>query len=238
MEQKNKNVEQKIFLSSDEFDLANKQRLSIIQKEFEAGFKFLKKYSCSVTIFGSSRFKEDNEYYKHARILGQRVVNELKYGVLTGGGPGIMEAANRGAFEAGGPSLGLTINLPVIQQTNKYLTDHIEFYYFFSRKVCLSFSAEAYIFYPGGFGTLDEFFEILTLVQTKKITFVPIILVGEKYWNNLNDLIKSKLIGDFKTVDGADLTLYTITNNHDDIMKIISSTPVRAGLKCCGEDLF
>jgi len=115
------------------------------------------------------------------------VVKELSYPIFTGGGPGIMEGANRGALEAGGKSFGLTIELPHEQSTNPYLTKHLDFYYFFSRKVCMTFSAEAFIFFPGGVGTLDEFFEILTLVQTGKIEKLPIVLVGVEFWSKLDE---------------------------------------------------
>jgi len=213
------------------------QRLSIIKKEFEEGFKFLKDNHLSVTIFGSSRFKESNHYYEHARILGRKIVEDLKYSVLTGGGPGIMEAANRGAFEAGGKSLGLTIRIPTEQKTNQYLTNHLEFYYFFSRKVCLSFAAEAYVFYPGGFGTLDEAFEILTLVQTGKIYSVPIILAGREYWQDFDKIFKENLVEKFGTISPEDRNLYTITDDHDEMIEIIRKAQVRDGIKCCGEDL-
>jgi len=130
MERENKSDSQ----IQQRFEEANKERVQIIKKEFEAGFKFLRNNPKSVTVFGSSQVREGNPYYEHARTLGQRIVKELGYAVLTGGGPGIMEAANRGAFEAGGSSLGLTIELPEAQPTNRYLTDKIDFYYFFSRK--------------------------------------------------------------------------------------------------------
>lgn len=220
------------------FEEDNKKRIEIIKKEFENGFKFLKEHPLSVTFFGSSRSKENSLYYEHARKLAQKIVWELKYAVLTGGGPGIMEAANRGAIEAGGSSLGLTIDIPSEQATNKYLTDEINFYYFFTRKVCLSFAAEAYIFYPGGFGTLDECFEILTLVQTGKIHSVPVILVGKKYWKKFDKLIQKQLVKKFQTISKKDSELYTITDDMDKIIKIISNAPVREGLKCCGEDLI
>ncbi|GEM_PF-217004 len=225
-------------INSPDFELANRQRIEIIRKEFEKGFGFLKEHPLSVTIFGSSQFQEGNFYYEHARQLAQKIVRKLSYAILTGGGPGIMEAANRGAMEAGGSSLGLTIDIPSEQATNKYLTEEVNFYYFFTRKVCLSFAAEAYIFYPGGFGTLDECFEILTLVQTGKIHSVPIILVGKKYWRKFDKLIKKQLAGKFKTIEDDDTELYKITDDMDEIIRIISNAPVREGLKCCGEDLI
>ncbi|HAO64458.1 TPA: TIGR00730 family Rossman fold protein, partial [Candidatus Taylorbacteria bacterium] len=143
---------------------ANK-RLSRINHEFVHGIDFLEKFPKSVSIFGSARAKENNAAYKQARRIGSRIVKDLGYAVVTGGGPGIMEAGSRGAHEANGRSLGLTIRLPMEQEINAYLTDRIDFYYFFSRKVILSFSAEAYLFFEGGFGTMDEFFEIVTPVS-------------------------------------------------------------------------
>ncbi|MEK7552029.1 MAG: TIGR00730 family Rossman fold protein [Patescibacteria group bacterium] len=214
----------------DQYDKTTAEKLAVISKEFEEGFKFLKKYPRSVTVFGSARFKEDNPYYIHARKLTGKIATELDYTVVTGGGPGIMEAANRGAFEAGGTSIGITISLPHEQTTNMFLTEHLPLYYFFSRKVCLSFFAEAYIFYPGGLGTLDEFFEIFTLVQTNKITEVPIILVGHDYWDDFEKILKEKLIKKFKTIDDGDTDFFTITEDIDQIIEIIRNAPIRNGL--------
>jgi len=214
----------------DQYDKSTTEKLAVISKEFKEGFKFLKDYPRSVTIFGSARFKEDNPYYIHARQLTGKIAKELKYTVVTGGGPGIMEAANRGAYEAGGSSLGITISLPHEQTTNMFLTAHLPLYYFFSRKVCLSFFAEAYIFYPGGLGTLDEFFEIFTLVQTRKITEIPIILVGHDYWDDFAKVIKQKLIDEFHTIDKGDTDLFTITEDFDQIIEIIKKAPIRDGL--------
>lgn len=209
---------------------ASEKRVVLIANEFANGFEFVKNYPRSVTFFGSARIDENHDYYKKARDLAGRIVSELRYSVMTGGGPGIMEAANRGAFEAGGNSLGLTIELPKEQQTNKYLTDSEDFHYFFSRKVCLSFSAEAYIFFPGGFGTLDEFTEILTLVQTKKIPKAPLILFGTEFWTPLESFFKEVLVAN-KTINPEDLSLYTITDNEDEIIKIIKNAPIRLSLK-------
>ena len=177
-----------------EISEASQKRIALITKEFTNGFEFIKNYPRSVTFFGSARTKSGELYYEKAKELANRIVKELHYSVITGGGPGIMEAANKGAYEAGGNSLGLTISLPHEQLTNSYLTDREDFHYFFSRKVCLSFSAEAYIFFPGGFGTLDEFLEILTLIQTNKIPKAPIILIGESHWTPLEEFFKNIII--------------------------------------------
>jgi uncharacterized protein (TIGR00730 family) len=206
------------------------ERVELIGKEFTDGFEFLSNYPKSVTVFGGTYFTEDSPYYKKARHLTKRIAEELQYCVLTGGGPGIMEAANRGAFEAGGESLGLTIELENHQIQNPYLTNNLDFYYFFSRKVCLSFSAESYIFFPGGFGTFDEFFEILTLVQTRKIEKVPIILVGSDFWKPLDALMKKEMLGR-GTIDKEDLNLYKITDNEDEILEMVRSAPVRNGIE-------
>ena len=205
------------------------KRIPLIFEEFSNGFEFIKNYPLSVTFFGSARMDENDPYYIKARGLAKRIVEELRYSVLTGGGPGIMEAANRGAYEAGGNSIGLTIDLPKEQKDNEYLTDKIGFHYFFSRKVCLSFSAEAYIFFPGGFGTLDEFLEILTLIQTNKIPLAPIILVGTEHWKPLEEFFRNVLLKE-KKINSEDLSLYTITDNEDEILKMIKAAPIRIGL--------
>ena len=213
-----------------EISEAADKRLSLISKEFRNGFEFVKNYPRSVTFFGSARTKEGEPYYEKAGNLAGRIVRELHYSVMTGGGPGIMEAANKGAFGAGGNSLGLTIDLPHEQMDNQYLTDKEDFHYFFSRKVCLAFSAEAYIFFPGGFGTLDEFLEILTLVQTGKIPKAPIIMVGSDFWTPLEEIFRKGLLEN-QMIEEKDLSLYTITDNEDLILKLIKEAPVRFGIK-------
>lgn len=205
-------------------------RVDKIEKEFEDGFNFIKTYSKSVTFFGSARTLETEGDYIKTRNLAKRISEELGYTIVTGGGPGVMEAANRGAMDAKGESLGLTIKLPKEQVTNPYLTKEQQFYYFFSRKVCMSFAAEAYIFCPGGFGTLDELFEILTLVQTGKIENVPVILYGADYWNSLDKLIKEKLLSGEK-ISEKDLKLYTITDDENEILEIVKKAPIRKGME-------
>ncbi|PIP55940.1 MAG: TIGR00730 family Rossman fold protein [Candidatus Zambryskibacteria bacterium CG_4_9_14_3_um_filter_42_9] len=222
-------TENALTLTREEMQEVARKRISEILKEFQRGFAFLEDDSKSVTFFGASQFREDNPYYDDARQLASRIVKELGYSVISGGGPGIMEAANKGAFEAGGDSLGLLINLPDGQIVNKYLSKSVGFYYFFVRKVCLSFSAEAFIFYPGGFGTLDEFFEILTLVQTKKITGIPIICVGSEFWNELKGFIEREQLKR-GVVNPDDINLFQIVDDHSKIIEIIKRVPVRNGV--------
>ncbi len=205
---------------------ANK-RLSRINHEFVHGIDFLKTFPKSVSFFGSSRLPENDPAYKTAQMIGEKIVKELGYAVVTGGGPGIMEAGSRGAHDAHGRSLGLTIRLPMEQVTNPYITDSLDFYYFFSRKVILSYSAEAYLFFVGGYGTLDEFFEIITLIQTSKIEKVPVVLVGAKFWKPVDKFIRKSLAQKYKTIDEKDTLLYTITDDPDQIIEIIRSAPPR-----------
>lgn len=204
-----------------------KRRGARINKEFLNAFTFIKKTDRSVTFFGSARSEQSNKHYKQARNLAEKVVKELGYSVVTGGGPGIMEAGNRGAKEAGGISIGFNIILPFEQIKNEYVTESLDFYYFFSRKVALYFSAEAYVFFPGGFGTLDELFELLTLVQTQKISKVPVIMIGKDFWDPLNTFIRKQLYNAHKSIDLKDMDLYTITDDLDKAIDIIRRAPIR-----------
>lgn len=213
-------------LTKVELDKEISERVDKIADEFKKGFEFIKKCDKTVTFFGSARTEPHHPDAKQAYRLAKRVVEDLGYAVVTGGGPGIMGAANCGAADWGGKSLGLTIKLPMEQRVNLCVTDDMEFDYFFSRKVCLSFAAEAYLYFPGGFGTLDELFEILTLIQTNKMEKVPIVLVGKKYWKPLDKFIKKVLLKGEK-IDKEDIDLYTITDDEDKIIEIIKNAPVR-----------
>lgn len=208
----------------EEVDRDAHQRTSLVHQEFTKGFSFIKKYKKSASIFGSSMITAADPYYQKAERLGAKIA-KAGYTIVTGGGPGIMEAANKGAFAAGGQSIGLNIKLPREQQANKYLTDYLEFYYFFSRKVMLAFAAEAYVFFPGGYGTLDEFFEIVTLVQTHRIVSIPIILVGSDFWKPMNQLIKGMLLA-HHTISAEDLKIYRIEDDEERIVKIITDAPI------------
>jgi len=176
------------FLTQSRTAKKEKARLARITKEFEMGFKKLGHLGPAVTIFGSARFKPGDPYYELARQTGNAFA-KAGFTVLTGGGPGAMEAANRGAHEAGGPTYGLNIILPHEQHPNPYVTDSFEFNYFFVRKVMLVKYSCAFVVVPGGLGTLDELFEAATLIQCKKIGPFPLILVGEKFWSGLRDFV-------------------------------------------------
>jgi uncharacterized protein (TIGR00730 family) len=185
---KSSSLDERKFLSVTRTAEKEKARLGRITKEFEMGFKKLGRLGPAVTVFGSARFKPGEPYYELARQSG-RVFAEAGFTVLTGGGPGAMEAANRGAHEAGGPTYGLNIILPHEQHPNPYVNDSFEFNYFFVRKVMLVKYSCAYIVVPGGLGTLDELFEAATLIQCRKIGPFPLILVGGKFWKGLRDFI-------------------------------------------------
>lgn len=216
--------------SREEVRAQIKSRVARIDREFLEAFEFISGFPRSVSFFGSSRFHENNEHCIQARRLAGRIVKELGYTVLTGGSAGIMEAANRGAFEVGGESVGLNIRLPKEQSGNKYTTASIDFSYFFVRKVALSYAAEAYLFFPGGFGTLDEFFEIITLIQTHKIRRAPIFLVGKDYWEPLDRFIRENMYALHQAIGKHDLALYTVTNNEDEIIAEIRKVPVHDGI--------
>jgi uncharacterized protein (TIGR00730 family) len=215
-------------LTVDEIQRSTEERILRIDDEFKKGFAFIKDMPKTVTFFGSARLPEDNHHYRVAQELAAKIV-ELGYAVVTGGGPGIMEAANRGAYEAGGNSIGMSIKLPMEQSTNKYVTKNLDFYYFFSRKVILSFAAEAYVFFPGGFGTLDEFFEIVTLVQTGKIEKVPIICMGKDFWYPLQAFMYEHMYEQHGAIDKADLDLFVITDDISEAVEIIRTAPIRNG---------
>jgi uncharacterized protein (TIGR00730 family) len=187
-------------------------RVFKIMSEFVEGFELLQKYALAVTFFGSTRTTPDNPWYKAATDLAAKLA-QRGFAVITGGSSGIMEAANKGAFEVGGASVGLNISLDVNQATNKYVTEEHTFHHFFVRKVMLTFASEVYIYFPGGFGTLDEFFEILTLVQTKKIKKIPIILYGKEYWEDFVKEFQTKLYGEYKSIDAADMELYVVVDS-------------------------
>ena len=188
--------------------------------QFLKGFRTLHFAGPCITVFGSARFKEDNEYYIKAREFGKRIA-ELGFATMTGGGPGIMEAANRGAFENGGVSVGCNIQLPFEQKPNPYVNKSITFEHFFVRKVILVKYSYAFIIMPGGFGTMDEFFEILTLVQTKTVTNFPIVLFGKDYYQPLMEMIEWMV--NQGTISKEDLSLVLLTDDEQEAMNHIQT---------------
>ncbi|MBA4179183.1 MAG: TIGR00730 family Rossman fold protein [Anaerolinea sp.] len=191
-------------------------RVIRVSLEFIRGFRALHFVGPCVTIFGSARFSEDHAYYALARRIGAAVARE-GFTVMTGGGPGIMEAANRGAREAGGRSVGVNITLPMEQRPNPYLDTFVQFRYFFVRKVMLAKYSYAFIAMPGGFGTMDELFEIATLIQTGKIRDFPCILVGVDYWQPLVAFLRDTLVAN-NTIDAEDLARLTLTDSVDEVL--------------------
>lgn len=184
-------------------------------RQFIKGFRTLHFLGPCITVFGSARFKEDHPYYQQAREFGKRIA-ALGFTTMTGGGPGIMEAANRGAYESGGVSVGCNIQLPFEQKENPYLHKSVTFEHFFVRKVLLIKYSYAFIIMPGGFGTMDEFFETLTLVQTKTITQFPIVLFGKEYYRELLETIED--MAEKGTISKEDMNLVLITDDMDEAM--------------------
>lgn len=202
-------------------------RVFRIMAEFVDGWNFLADFNeaQTVTFFGSARFPETDKWYQVARELGALLAKN-GFGVVTGGGPGIMEGGNRGAYEAGGESIGLNIKLPFEQRVNAYVKKGAPFYYFFVRKVMLSYSAQAYVYFPGGFGTLDEFFELVTLIQTKKISSkIPVVCVGREFWGPLMEWIDKEMYGKFQAIDKNDQKIYTIVDTPEEAYEIIKKAP-------------
>ena len=198
--------------------------------EFLRGFRKLHWVGPCVTIFGSARFMEDHPYYELSREMGKASAR-AGFTVMTGGGPGLMEAANRGAMEAGGRSVGCNIELPLEQAPNRFLDVFVEFRYFFVRKVMLAKYSYAFVALPGGFGTLDELFEISTLIQTGKIRNYPTVLIGREYWQPLMDFLRERPLA-MKTIDPIDLERFFVTDSPEEAAEYIRDVAMRNfGLK-------
>ncbi len=203
----------------DEMKIEDSWRIFRIMAEFIEGFEVLSKIPAAVSIFGSTRTRPKDNDYQKAEETARRLVKE-GYAIATGGGPGIMEAANKGAKEAGGVSVGLNIDLPEEQKPNKYIGTYLNFRYFFVRKVMFVKYAVAFVIFPGGFGTLDELFEPLQLIQTQKIKPFPVILVGKEYWRGLLNWIKEVLLARGK-ISSHDFNLFHIVEEPEEIVSFI-----------------
>lgn len=203
----------------DEFLHTDTWRVFRIMGEFVQGFEDLAHITNGVAVFGSARTQPDHPDYRAAQETGA-LFAQSGYAVITGGGPGIMEAANRGALEAGGISVGCNIELPHEQGSNEYLTLSLRFKYFFVRKMMFVKYSNAFVIFPGGFGTLDELFEALTLIQTRKIHDFPVVLFGSQYWQEMLDWLKGRMLSDGKIVE-ADLQRLHVTDSPSEIVKIV-----------------
>ncbi len=203
----------------DDLKTSEAWRIFRIQAELIDGIETLSEIGHGVSIFGGARFKEDSVYYQAARETASQLTH-VGHTIYTGGGPGIMEAANRGCIEAGGKSIGLNIELPHEQQPNKYQTTSLTFRYFFIRKLMFVRNAMAYVIFPGGFGTMDEFFESLTLIQTTKIRRFPVILYGTKYWEGLITWIKEEMMTS-GCIAPTDLELFHLVDTSEEAVTII-----------------
>jgi uncharacterized protein (TIGR00730 family) len=195
-----------------------------ITSEFVQGFEKMGKVGPCVSIFGSARTKPNNKYYKLASEIAFKLTRN-GYGIITGGGPGIMEAANKGAKAGGGRSVGLNITLPMEQKHNPYIDQDkvINFDYFFVRKVMFVKYAQGFVVCPGGLGTMDELFEALTLIQTNKMVHFPVVLVGRQFWSGMLDWIKEVLIEKEKNVDKEDLKIFKVVDTADEVVEVINT---------------
>jgi len=193
-----------------------------IMSEFVEGYERMSKIGPSVSIFGSARTKPENKYFQIGQEIARKLAT-LGYGIITGGGQGIMEAANKGAHEVGGKSIGLNIDLPFEQNHNPYIdAEHnLEFDYFFVRKVIFVKYSQAFVVMPGGFGTLDEMFEAITLIQTKKINNRPIVLVGKSYWEGLIEWLKKAMLEYEQNISPDDLNLFILVDTADEAVQYI-----------------
>jgi len=198
-------------------------RMFRILSEFVDGFEALNKIGPAVSVFGSARTKPDDPFYKQAVDCGKMLAKK-NFAVITGGGPGIMEAANKGASKAGGKSIGLNISLPMEQHANPYITDEysLNFKYFFVRKVMFVKYACGFVIFPGGYGTMDEFFESMTLIQTLKIDPFPVVCIGHDYWDGLVNWMRKTMLGKYGCISPLDLNLFSVTDDLDEAIKIIS----------------
>lgn len=199
-------------------------RILRIMSEFIEGFQFLANFCNEVSFFGSARLKPGSKWYLEAEKLGF-ILGNAGFTIISGGGPGIMEAANKGAYKSGAESIGINIQLPFEQRTNPYVKKSASFYYFFTRKVMLAASAQAYVFFPGGFGTADEFFEIITLIQTRKMQRIPVVCVGKEFWEPVIHLMNRMV--EMGTINEADKKIFNIVNTAEEAFKLIKDSPER-----------
>lgn len=211
---------------------SEEERLERIEREIRRGFEAMAPVGCAATLFGSARTPEDDPMYPTARRVARRL-GETGFSVITGGGPGVMEAANRGARDAGALSVGLNIELPFEQRANPYCDIAMEFHYFFVRKLMFVRYSTAFVAFPGGFGTMDELFETLTLAQTDKIKDFPVVLFGSEWWSGLVDWLRERMEAEGKVSPG-DLALFTVTDDPDEVVALCYAGAELQGFACVG----
>lgn len=212
-----------------DFTTQDPWRIFRIMAEFVDSFEEMSKVGPAISVFGSARLRARSPWYQKARETGRRLA-QARYAVITGGGPGLMEAANRGALDAGGESVGLNIELPHEQKPNPYLTRALQFHYFFIRKVCFVKYASGFVLLPGGFGTLDEFFESITLIQTDRITRFPVVLMGRTHWDGLVAWLDRRLRRE-KLVGPKDLDLFCVTDSPQEAVEFIVENDTTRGAR-------
>lgn len=205
-------------IANEKLDIDDVERSLRYAKDLEQGLAKVRTFAQGVTIFGSARLPEDGKWCKLAEQLGFQLAQN-GHAVITGGGPSIMQSANKGCYEAGGRSIGLNIELPHEQHINPYVTDSIEFRYFFARKVMLTIASKVYVFFPGGFGTLDEFSEILILMQEGKMPKMPMFLIGKNFWKPLDKFFETKMQRQLHTIKANDRKIYKITDDITEVVK-------------------
>lgn len=205
-------------------------RLVTVVEEFERAFDILGKYEKTVTVFGSARLAQEHPVSRQAFAVSWALAKH-GYAIVTGGGGGVMEAANRGALQAGGTSIGFNIHLPMEQKLNEYTNENYRFEHFFGRKVAMTLDASAYIYAGGGFGTLDELFEVITLIQTGTVPQVPVILLGKDFWTPLDEMIRDTLSDKYHTIDPEDRSLYVITDDVEQIVQLIEDSTLERARK-------
>lgn len=204
-------------------------KLCMIQEEFREGIDTVKDMGPSVTFYGSARLKPEHPEYQRAYSLANRIAKELGYIIISGGGGGIMEAANKGAKDAGVESVGLTIRLPHEQNTNPYVTKELPFHFFFARQVSMQYTTEAVVYCAGGTGTLYEFFEMLTHLQTGKVGPMPVILYGVEFWTPVKNLLEEQFVNKYKTISAGDLERFIITDDEDVVLEVVKTSKIRNG---------
>lgn len=204
-------------------------KLCMIQEEFREGIDTVKDMGPSVTFYGSARLKPDHPEYIRAYNLAKRIASELKYIIISGGGGGIMEAANKGGKDGGVESVGLTIRLPHEQKTNPYVTKEVPFHFFFARQVSMQYTTEAVIYCAGGTGTMYEFFEMLTHLQTGKVGPIPVILYGVEFWTPLKNLLEEVFVKKYQTISENDLNRFIVTDDEDLVLEIVQNSKIRNG---------